>query len=126
MRGKAKKMPSTTTYEHGQVVVVNVPFTAQTGSKPRPALVVSVEPFHQKLLDVIVCPISSQPRHYRRPGPGDHPLKQWKAVGLRHPSTARVSNILAVEKKLIKRVLGMLHEEDLARVAQGLREAFGL
>ena len=119
-------MPSTTTYRHGQVVVVNVPFTGQTGSKPRPALVASVETFHQKLLDVIVCPISSQPRYHRKPGPGDHPLKHWRAVGLRHPSTARISNVLAVEKKLIKRVLGTLHAEDLARIEQGFREAFGL
>jgi len=54
------------------------------------------------------------------------PLKHWKAVGLRHSSTARISNILAVEKKLIKRTLGTLHAEDLARVEDGLREAFGL
>ena len=120
-------MPSTTTYERGQVVVVNVPFSDQTGSKPRPALVVSLKSFHQKLLDVIVCPISSQPRYVERPGPGDHPLEHWKAVGLRHPSTARVSNILAVEKKLIRRVLGTLHADDLARVTRGLaNDAFGL
>jgi hypothetical protein len=75
---------------------------------------------------VIVCPISSQPRYYRKPGPGDQPLKHWKAVGLRYASTARISNILAVEKKLIRRVLGTLHAEDLARVELGLREAFGL
>ena len=126
MPGKAKRMPSTTTYRHGQVVVVNVPFTGQTGSKPRPALVVSVEAFHRNLLDVIVCPISSQPRYFRKPGPGDHPLKHWKAVSLRYASTTRISNILAVEKKLIKRVLGTLHPEDLARVERGLSEAFGL
>jgi mRNA-degrading endonuclease toxin of MazEF toxin-antitoxin module len=106
--------------------VVNVPFTGQTGSKPRPALVVSKGAFHPKLLDLIICPISSQPRYYQKPAAGDHPLKHWKAVGLRHPSTARVSNILAVEKKLIKRVLGTLHSEDLARVHDGLRDAFGL
>lgn len=105
---------------------MNIPFTGQTGTKSRPALVVSVEAFHQKLLDVIVCPISSQPRYYRKPGSGDHPLQHWKTVGLRHPSTARISNVLAVEKKLIKRVLGTLHTEDLARVEDGLREAFGL
>ena len=75
---------------------------------------------------MIVCPISSQPRYYQKPGLGDRPLKHWKTVGLRHPSTARISNILAVEKKLIKRVLGTLHTEDLARVEHGLREAFGL
>lgn len=47
-------------------------------------------------------------------------------VGLRHPSTARLSNLLSVEKRLIKQVLGALNPEDLARVTQGLREAFGL
>ncbi len=119
-------MPSTTTYERGQVVVVNVPFTGLQGSKPRPALVASVGAFHQKLLDVIVCPISSQPRYYEKPGAGDHPLEHWKAVGLRHPSTVRISNILAVEKKLIRRVLGTLHSEDRERVGHGLRQAFGL
>ena len=119
-------MPSTTTYSPGQVVVVNVPFTSQTGSKPRPALVVSVEAFHRKLPDVIVCPVSSQARYFQRPGPGDLPLKHWGAVGLRHPSTARLSNLLSVEKRLVKRVLGTLHPEDLAQVADGLRAAFGL
>jgi mRNA-degrading endonuclease toxin of MazEF toxin-antitoxin module len=107
-------------------VVVNVPFTGQTGSKPRPAVVVSEGAFHENLPDLIVCPVSSQPHHYRKPGPGDHPLRHWQAVGLRHPSTTRVSNVLAVEKKLIKRVLGSLHGEDLARVEAGLREALGL
>ena len=51
-------MPSTTTYRHGQVVVVNVPFTGQGGGKRRPALVISVDAFHKKLPDVIICPIT--------------------------------------------------------------------
>jgi mRNA-degrading endonuclease toxin of MazEF toxin-antitoxin module len=119
-------MPSTTTFRHGQVVVVNVPFTGQRGSKLRPALVASVETFHRKLPDVIVCPISSQPRFYDKPGPGDRPLKNWKGVGLRHPSTVRIANVVSVEKKLIKRVLGTLSTDDLEQVEKGLREAFGL
>jgi mRNA-degrading endonuclease toxin of MazEF toxin-antitoxin module len=108
------------------VVVVNVPFTGQTGSKLRPALVVSTDGFHRTLLDVVVCPISSQPRFFLRPGAGDHPLEHWRKVGLQHPSTVRISNILAVEKRIIKRVLGTLHGEDLLEVARGLRSAFGL
>jgi len=55
-------MPSTTTYDRGQVVVVSVPFSDQSGAKPRPALVVSADAFHRTLLDVILCPISSQPK----------------------------------------------------------------
>jgi mRNA interferase MazF len=119
-------MSSTTTYERGDVVVVNVPFSTQTGAKPRPAAVVSAAAFHGLLPDVIVCPISSQPHHSRRPGPGDVPLQRWKAVGLRHPSAARVSNLLAVEKSLIKRVLGHLASDDLARLERELRAALGL
>lgn len=92
-------MPSTTTYRRGQVVVVNVTFTGQTGAKHRPALVVSTDAFHRKLPDLIVCPVSSHPRYFRRPGAGDHPLGHWRRVGLRHPSTVRISNILAMEKR---------------------------
>ena len=119
-------MPSTTIYRRGHVVVVNVPFSDQTGSKARPALVVSAERFHRTLPDVIVCPISSQPRYSRRPGPGDCPLRNWQAVGLRHPSTVRISNMVSVEKTLVDRVLGRLRSEDLAAVGRGLREAFAL
>ena len=122
-------MPSTTTskrFRRGQAVVVNVPFSDQMGSKRRPALIVSDERFHRALPDVIVCPISSQPRYYQRPGHGDCPLRHWQAVGLRHPSTVRISNLVSVEKGLIHRVLGAVRADDLASVAGGLREAFGL
>jgi len=115
-----------TTYRRGDVVVVNVVFTGQAGSKPRPALVVSADSFHRKIADLVVCPISSQPRFFTTPGAGDHPLKHWKAAGLRHPSTVRISNIIAVEKRIIKRVLGGVHAADLASVEQGLRAALGL
>jgi len=119
-------MSSTTTYECGHVVVVNVPSSTQTGSKPRPAVVGSTAAFHAPLPDVIVCPVSSQPRYSQRPRSGDVPLQHWKAVGLRHPSAARVSNLVAVEKSLVKRVLGRLAGEDLARLERELRGALGL
>jgi mRNA-degrading endonuclease toxin of MazEF toxin-antitoxin module len=48
-------MPSTTTYRQGQLVVVSVAFSDQTGAKRRPALVVSRESFHRRLSDPIVC-----------------------------------------------------------------------
>ena len=119
-------MPSTTTYRRGQVVVVNVPYSDQSGAKPRPALVVSAEGFHRNLPDVIVCPISSRPKYYERPGPGDRPLRRWQAVGLRHPSTVRVSNIVAVDKRIVTRVLGSIEAKDLDAVTRDLRHAFGL
>lgn len=119
-------MTFTTTFRRGQVVVVRVPYRDLTGSKPRPAVVISAQAFHRRLPDVILCPISSQPRYYRNPGPGDHPLAHWSEVGLRHPSTARLSKLVAVEKTLISRVLGAMPRPDLERIERGLRVALGL
>ena len=45
---------------------------------------------------------------------------------MRYPSTVRVSNILAVDKQLIKRALGSLAAEDRERVVETLRQALGL
>lgn len=119
-------MPSTTTYKRGQVVVVEVAFSDLSGAKRRPALVVSTDAFHRALADIIVCPISSQPRYVRTPGPGDCPLSQWRLGGLRHPSTVRISKLLAVDKQIVKNVIGALADEDVAKVEAGLRQAFGL
>jgi mRNA interferase MazF len=119
-------MSSTTICSKGDIVVVSVPFTDRSGTKRRPALVVSTHRFHARLPDLIVCPISSQPRYYERPGRGDRPLKGWSAVGLRHPSTVRVSNILAVDKRIVQRTLGRLGALDMEGVEKGLRAAFGI
>ena len=50
---------------------------------------------------------------------------KWRALELRHPSTVRVSNILAVDKQLITRALGPLAAEDRARLVETLRRALG-
>jgi mRNA-degrading endonuclease toxin of MazEF toxin-antitoxin module len=119
-------MPSTTTYRRGQVAVVEVAFSDGSGSKPRPVVVVSAETFHRSLPDIIVCPISSQPRYYRRPGPGERPLRYWRTVGLRHPSTVRVSKVVAVDKGIVRRVIGDLAPDDLGAVERILRRALAL
>jgi mRNA interferase MazF len=116
-------MRSTTTFRRGQVVVVEVPFPDQSGTKRRPAMIVSADAFHRHLPEVIVCPISSQPRYYHRPGPGDCPLQEWRGVGLRHPSTLRISRLLAIDKGIIRRTLGAVSQVDLARIDVMLRNA---
>jgi mRNA-degrading endonuclease toxin of MazEF toxin-antitoxin module len=45
---------------------------------------------------------------------------------MQHPSTVRISKILAVDKAIIKRPLGTLSAPDLARVEARLRQALGL
>jgi mRNA interferase MazF len=115
-----------TTFRRGHVVVVEVPFSDLSGSKRRPALIVSAESFHGDLPDLIVCPISSRPRYFERPGPGDRPLQHWKRAGLRYPSTARISKVVSVSKKTIARDLGHITDQDLERVEDTFRKALGL
>jgi len=119
-------MRSTTTCRRGGVVVVNVPFTDHSGTKKRPAIIVSADGFHRTLPDVIVCPISSRPRYFEHPGAGDLPLRSWKAAGLRYPSTVPISRTLAIHKNLIGRVLGRLPSGELNRVESALRVALAL
>lgn len=119
-------MASTTTFRRGQVVVVAVSFSDHSGVKLRPALIVSADDFHRDLPDVIVCPISSQPRYYSRPGRGDFPLQGWRAVGLRHPSSLRISKLLAVDKRIIRRTLGTVSKQDLTQIEATLRRALNL
>jgi mRNA interferase MazF len=119
-------MPSTTTFRRGQVIVVDVPFSDGSGTKPRPALIVSANAFHRDLPDLIVCPISSQPRYFTHPGAGDCPIKAWRDIGLRHPSTLRVSKLLAIDKRIVRRALGTASSEDLVRIDETLRQALAL
>lgn len=119
-------MPSTITFKRGQVIVVDVPFSDRSGTKPRPAMIISADAFHRGLPDIIVCPISSQPRYFTRPGPGDCPLRAWRVIGLRHPSTLRVSKLLAIDKRIVRRTLGTASREDLAHVDGALRQALAL
>jgi len=53
-------MPNTTAYSFGDVVLVPFPFTDQTASKKRPAVVVSADTYHQRRPDVIVMAVTSQ------------------------------------------------------------------
>jgi mRNA interferase MazF len=49
-----------TTFKQGDVLLVPYPFTDQTGSKQRPAVVISSLTYNQAHPDIILPPITSQ------------------------------------------------------------------
>jgi mRNA interferase MazF len=53
-------MPNTIACSFGDVVLVPFPFTDQTASKKRSAVVVSADAYHQRRPDVIVMAVTSQ------------------------------------------------------------------
>ncbi len=96
-------------FEFGDVVLVPFPFTSQTASKKRPAVVVSSSLYNQSRPDVVVMAITSQ----LRPGsPADELwVKEWQAVGLLKPSVIKPV-FATLEQNLVIRRLGALTGED--------------
>jgi mRNA interferase MazF len=73
-------MPPTTDYEFGDVVLVAFPFTDQTTSKKRPAVIVSSPAYNRQRPDIILMAVTSQ---VRLPPPfGDIAITGWQSAGL--------------------------------------------
>ncbi len=52
-------MPNTTTYNFGDIILVLFPFTDQTTSKKRPAVVVSSDAYNNDRPDIILMAVTS-------------------------------------------------------------------
>jgi mRNA interferase MazF len=71
-------------FEFGDVVLVPFPFTDQTTSKKRPAVIVSNLAYNQAKPDVVVTAVTSQFRH--GPSVGEVWIVRWQDAGLLKPS----------------------------------------
>jgi mRNA interferase MazF len=115
-------MMSTTTFEFGDVVLVPFPFTNQTASKRRPAVVISRRAHHDRGLDLVLMAVTSQVRTPLMPG--EVLLTGWQAAGLLKPSVTKPV-LVTVEKSLILRRLGRLDEVDRQAVTAVLQRILG-
>ena len=116
-------MPSTIAYNFGDVVLVAFPFTNQTASKKRPAVVVSSSIYNEQRRDVIVMAITSQ---VLRPAGaiGDVLLADWKGAGL--PKASLVKPVIAtLEQSLVLRKLGTFQNADLQSLRTALQKIMG-
>ena len=109
-------------FEFGDVVLVPFPFTDQTTSKKRPAVVVSNRAYNTARLDIIVMAITSQRR--RNPGLGDVWITHWQAAGLLKPSVAKPV-FATLEQRLVLRRLGALDDDDQAVLRKAISEIIG-
>lgn len=101
-------MPSTTTYEKWDVVLVSFPFTDFTALKRRPAIVVSpnaVNSGDDFTLLFVTSRLTGPPRI------GDHRIVRWKEAGFPKPSLARMKFVTAHKSVIVKR-FGRLEIED--------------
>ena len=115
-------MPTTTGSEFGDVVLVPFPFTDQTTSKKRPAVVVSSDAYHRDRPDVILMAVTSQVRPAA--GVGEATVQRWKEAGLLKPSALKPL-LATVEKELVIRKLGKLVDEDRDALRHSLKAILG-
>jgi mRNA interferase MazF len=88
------------TYERGDVVLLQFPFTTFIQGKHRPAVIVSTDAYNQAGDDVIAAAITGNFKAARRLG--DYLLSCWREAGLIKKSLVK-SVLFTAEKSLIIR-----------------------
>ena len=107
-----------TDYEFGDVVLVAFPFTDQSASKKRPAVVVSSAACNRNRPDIILMAVTS--RIHSADSFGDITVAEWQRAGLLKPSVIKPV-FTTLEKRLILRKLGSLTEGDRTTLHQMLK-----
>ncbi len=108
-----------TTYDRGDVVLADLPFSDLSGMKRRPAVVVSAA---HPSTDLFLLPLTSQTEHLQ---PGEFLLEDWHAAGLVSRSVVK-RGIFTLEGGCVARRVGRLSAQDLARLEHALRSWLGL
>jgi mRNA interferase MazF len=98
-------------YDFGDVVLVRFPFTDQTGSKQRPAVIVSRRDYNLARPDVVIMAVTSQIR--ASAGFAEFLVKDWQAAHLLKPSAIKPV-FATIENGLVIKTLGVLSPEDQA------------
>ena len=106
----------------GDVVLVDYPFSDQTGSKVRPALVVQTDVFNRRIDDTILAAIgsamhrSTESRLYI-----DIATSEGATTGLRQNSMVQCENLLTYDRRLLIAKLGQLSDSQMREVDSRLK-----
>lgn len=102
-------MQNMTTYKFADIVLVPFPFTDQSTTKKRPAVIVSSRRYNNGRPDHIIMAITS--RLHQVDKLGEEIMVDWQGAGLLKPSVFKPI-LTTVENTLILRKLGQLQGED--------------
>lgn len=111
-----------TNFNFGDVVLVPFPFTDQTTTKKRPAIVISSIEYQRERSDLIVIAVTSQ----ANPATsfGEINIIEWQAAGLIKLSIIKPV-LTTIDKGLVIRKLGQLEEIDRQELQNLLRIILG-
>lgn len=106
----------------GDVVLVPFPFTDQTSTKQRPAVVISSAAYNAAKPDIILMAITSQLR--ASAAFGEVWIGNWRDAGLLKPSAIKPV-IATLEQGLVIRTLGSLKMPDQHALRASVAEIVG-
>jgi mRNA interferase MazF len=107
------------TYKFGDVILVPFPFTDQSTSKKRPAIVISSDNYNQSKPDIILIAVTSQVNANLQFG--EVLIDDWAGAGLIKSSVVKPI-ITTLERKLVIRKLGELQSPDLQALENILQQ----
>lgn len=115
--------------QRGEVIIVDFPYSNQTDSKIRPALVVQANLWNQRLEDTILAPITSShnlnsitPTQYFI----DVSTPEGRQTGLIFNSVVRCGSLIAYNQSLILRMIGRLPPHAMQQIDMCLKAALGI
>lgn len=112
-----------TTYKRGDIVLVPFPFSNQTATKKRPAVVISSSLYNEKNNDVVILAVTSKVE--KNAAFGECLIADWQSAGLLKPSAAKPA-ISTIEQVLVLKKLGSLSTKDIPSVDRMLGALLGL
>ncbi len=107
-----------TNYKFGDIVLVPFPFTDQSTTKKRPAVIISSNTYNQNRPDIVIMAVISQSHvsgYF-----GDIRIQKWQHAGLLKPSIIKPI-LTTVEKSLIIRKLGSIANNDRIALIEDLQ-----
>lgn len=111
-----------TVYSRGDVVLISFIFTDETGTKQRPAIIISADTYHRQRQEAIISAITSKTDRILV---GDHLISDWQEAGLLFPSVA-TGIIRTIKQSMIIHKLGTMSFDDLRGIDEQLSIALGL
>ncbi|NET61486.1 MAG: type II toxin-antitoxin system PemK/MazF family toxin [Symploca sp. SIO2E6] len=111
-----------TTYNFGDILLVPFPFTDQTSSKKRPAVIISSKTYNQQKTDIIIMAITS--KIGSSISFGELRIIDFSAAGLIKPSVIKPV-ISTIEKSLVIRKLGQLQDSDCQNLLNLIKTILG-
>ena len=115
-------MTNMTTYSFGDIVLVPFPFTDQSTTKKRPAVIISSEQYNRQRPDIIIMAVTSQMQSANYFG--DMTIRQWQQAGLLKPSVIKPI-FTTVEKRLVLKKLGSMSNDDRKELKKAIQTIIG-